>query len=38
MTKDGIAEKIASDLRKAFDSVLNEGIPEPMKRLLDRLR
>lgn len=37
MTKDGIREKVGNDLRRAYDHVLNERIPDDIKRLLDRL-
>ena len=38
MTKDGIAEKVRRDLKTLFDPILEERIPEHLKRLLSSLK
>jgi hypothetical protein len=38
MTKDGIREKVEADLRRLFDPVLDEPVPQSMIDLLRRLK
>ena len=37
MTKDGLGDKIAAILKRAYDRVLDEPVPEDIKALLARL-
>jgi hypothetical protein len=38
MTKDGLAEKVRNDLKRLYDGVTEEEIPQDMQRLLDELK
>jgi hypothetical protein len=38
MVKDGIADAVQAALKKLFDPVLTERIPDDMRRLVERLR
>ena len=38
MTKDGIREKVRSDLQRLYDRALHEEVPPEWLRLLDRLK
>lgn len=38
MTKDGLRDRIAADLKRAFDHVLSEPVPQAFSELLRRLR
>ena len=38
MTKDGIAEKVRRDLKRAFDDIVKEGTPDWAAQLLAELK
>jgi hypothetical protein len=38
MTKDGIRDLVSRNLRRAYNSVLTERIPDDMRRLIEELR